>query len=498
MLLGGSLQAATAARSSKTGTVDNTAPLLAVRSSLLPALVITSIIIVHGAEPVASCRAAVLPAITNGALGRLFLSASLSDVLSANTANDSVIDANPFTAVLATNINSIVSAAGILSVMIDNRDETILQEIGILSMNSVALLPRDDLARDFELQGISDLLPNLDGTMAFSIELEAFEMQNEDWRQRLNEHLLGSLCVLSMGRVKISVDRFWASKTPQSINDVANLGSTNIELKGLIGLQGNGALEARDAKFRAEVTTEDPSDRRDGRGITRSASNCSLLTGSNLEPVITSVGSRGRGQGRVGRSRGSRNRESTHDMGALVVETFKKETEELLGILLMTAAHAGETRELSDSVIDKLGGKGFTVLLEFLALEAPLELVNRHSRIDHLELAHKHDHGIEERSLAIEAVGSLLADLIQEVVERNAVNQNLKNLQAELVSTLEAYRKTGATYRVHIAHVTSVDEAAGLQESNLLSGANPVRLNSLSHRVRLRLSKAGDNSSSSS
>lgn len=303
MLLGGSLQAATAARSSKTGTVDDAAPLLAACSSLLPALVITSIIIVHGAEPVASCcRAAVLPAVTNGALGGLLLCASLSDVLRAHTANDSVINANPFTAVLATNINCIMSAAGVLSVMIDNRDETILEKIGILSMSSVALLPRDDLAGNFELQGISDLLPNLDGTMAFSIELEAFKMQNEDWRQRLDEHLLGSLCVLAMGRIEISVNRLWASKTPQSVNNVTNLGSTNIELKGLIGLQGNGAFEARNAEFRTELTTEDPSNGRDRRGITRSTSNCSLLTGSNLKPVITSVGRRRRGQGRVGRS----------------------------------------------------------------------------------------------------------------------------------------------------------------------------------------------------
>lgn len=120
-------------------------------------------------------------------------------------------------------------------------------------------------------------------------------------------------------------------------------------------------------------------------------------------------------------------------MSAFIVETFKEETEELLGILLMTTAHACETRELSDSVIDKLGSEGFTVLLEFLALEPPLELVNRYSRIDYLELAHEHDHGIEERSLAVEAVDSLLADLIQEVIERNAVNQNLKNLVKVLV-----------------------------------------------------------------
>ena len=432
MLLGGSLQAAAAARSSKTGTVDNAAPLLSVRSSLLPTLIIT-IFLRHSTEPVASCRGAGLLAIANGALGRLFLSTALSDVLRANTTNDSVINANPFTAVLATNINSVVSAASILSVMIDNRDETILKKIGIIGVNSVALLAGDDLTRNFELQWISDLLPNLDGTVAFSIELEALQMQNEDGRKRLNEHLLGSLCVLAMGRVEISVNRLWASKTPQGINDVANLGSTNIELEGLVGLQGNGTLETRDTKLRTELATENPSNGRDRRGITRLASDRSLLTRSNLEPIITSVGGSGRRQRRVRCSRSSGDRESTHDMSAFIVETFKKETEELLSILLMTAAHAGETRELANGVIDKLRSKSFAVLLEFLALEAPLELVDRDSRIDDLELAHEHDHRIKKGSLAVKAVNSLLADLIQEVVERNAVNQDLENLQMVLV-----------------------------------------------------------------
>jgi hypothetical protein len=45
-----------------------------------------------------------------------------------------------------------------------------------------------------------------------------------------------------------------------------------------------------------------------------------------------------------------------------------------------------------------------------------------------LELPHKHNHDIHKRGVALHRVNSALANLLEEVVEGTAENQNLENL----------------------------------------------------------------------
>lgn len=56
-----------------------------------------------------------------------------------------------------------------------------------------------------------------------------------------------------------------------------------------------------------------------------------------------------------------------------------------------------------------------------------------------------------------------LSDLIKQVVERNAEDKDLKNLSHVLGNNLLELL-IGLPYRIHIAHVASINEAARLQK----------------------------------
>jgi hypothetical protein len=120
---------------------------------------------------------------------------------------------------------------------------------------------------------------------------------------------------------------------------------------------------------------------------------------------------------------------------------LQQETEELLSILLMPAAHVPKARELANDLVNELWNKGLPVFLELIRLESHPQLVFVVGGVDNTELFHKHDKRINHWEVALEAVRRSLSNVVQELVERHARNQNLKD-------------------RVHIAHVTGVDKSS--------------------------------------
>jgi hypothetical protein len=84
---------------------------------------------------------------------------------------------------------------------------------------------------------------------------------------------------------------------------------------------------------------------------------------------------------------------------------------------------------MPNGIVDKFGGEGFAVTLEILALQDSVKLLNRRRRFKHFELPHEHDQSVHQRGLALEAVGSLLADLIKEVIEGHTRHEHLQNLE---------------------------------------------------------------------
>ena len=114
--------------------------------------------------------------------------------------------------------------------------------------------------------------------------------------------------------------------------------------------------------------------------------------------------------------------------------------------LLDTNLHVGEAGELLDGIVDKLGRERFAVLLQLFGLQPSFQLIHVGRGINDLELSHEHDpktmlegarlktgeavdiHGINQGSFALEAVGSFLAGLIQEIIKRGAKNKNLQDL----------------------------------------------------------------------
>lgn len=94
----------------------------------------------------------------------------------------------------------------------------------------------------------------------------------------------------------------------------------------------------------------------------------------------------------------------------------------------VTYPHASKRRERLDGLVHKLGNERITVLLQLLALQLPAQFLDRFSRVDDPELPHKHNHGIYDGRVALELMYSLLADLIQEVVEWRTKEKNLQNL----------------------------------------------------------------------
>lgn len=116
-----------------------------------------------------------------------------------------------------------------------------------------------------------------------------------------------------------------------------------------------------------------------------------------------------------------------------------------------------------------------------------LKLLDRACRANHSEFPHEDDHCVEQRSLALEGVDGVLADMIEEVVKGRAEEKNLQNLYS--VRPMR-YHRAGSdiAYRIHITHVTTVHQTPRLDMRNDIRRTDAIR----SERFRERVGRSGE------
>ncbi|PNY25949.1 hypothetical protein TCAP_04106 [Tolypocladium capitatum] len=175
---------------------------------------------------------------------------ALGDILAAHASKHGVVHADPLPAVLSAYIHRVVAAARVFAVVVDHTDELVLGHRALA--HGLAHLPRQGFTRNLELQGITNLFPNLNGAVALGVELEALEVQDQHRRQRLDKYLLRSHDVLATGRVEVALETLRAGQSTQGIDDVADIRGSNVQLEWLVRLGGDGVLEARHTKLASE------------------------------------------------------------------------------------------------------------------------------------------------------------------------------------------------------------------------------------------------------
>ncbi|KAI6763726.1 hypothetical protein HG530_007515 [Fusarium avenaceum] len=108
-----------------TGPIGDAAPFLCSSGSgrhLAPSIIVSGILAQNGTEAVArSTRHRTLTRVLH-----ILLFAALSDIFTSNSANDGIINTDPFTSFLTTHVNSVVSTAGVLSVVVYDTNQFIL------------------------------------------------------------------------------------------------------------------------------------------------------------------------------------------------------------------------------------------------------------------------------------------------------------------------------------------------------------------------------------
>jgi hypothetical protein len=135
------------------------------------------------------------------------------------------------------------------------------------------------------------------------------------------------------------MDGFRLGEAFESIDDVMNVGITNIQLQWLIWLQRNGVLVARNAKLGANLAAKDFGDGRLCSDMAGRPGHGGLLLVAHLQPavgrrIIRNVGRRHVFRCRCGAGRRRRGRcfESLH---TFFMQLFQQKAEEFLSILLM-------------------------------------------------------------------------------------------------------------------------------------------------------------------
>lgn len=109
----------------------------------------------------------------------VLLPARLGDVLAANAADDRVVQTNPLATILSAIIHGVMPAACVLAVVVDDPHEPVLREAA-LSHHDVASVRREDLSRNLEVEGVSDLLPDFLRSSRHAVVLETFEVEDQN------------------------------------------------------------------------------------------------------------------------------------------------------------------------------------------------------------------------------------------------------------------------------------------------------------------------------
>ena len=136
-----------------------------------------------------------------------------------------------------------MSSSCVLAVVVHDADEAITREATAKGETS-AFRGREDFLRNFELQRISNFFPNLLSSSCIVV-LKALQMKDEDWRKSFNEHLLRRRCSRPSRRIEIAVQSLGSSQSFESIGDVMNVRSLDVQLQRLIRFESDGILEPR-------------------------------------------------------------------------------------------------------------------------------------------------------------------------------------------------------------------------------------------------------------
>lgn len=174
----------------------------------------------------------------------VFLAPGLCNILTPNPTNKSVVQADPFASILTTDINGVVAATSVLAMMVDDADEAILGQ-ATLCHHDIALVRREDLARNLQVERVSNLFPDLLGASGHTVVLEPLQVKDKNWRHGFNKDLFGSCDIGSAGRIEVPLNAFRLSESFESIDNIVDLRSSNVQLKWLVGLEGHRSLVTR-------------------------------------------------------------------------------------------------------------------------------------------------------------------------------------------------------------------------------------------------------------
>lgn len=137
--------------------------------------------------------------------------------------------------------------------VIYDAEQTVLRQAARLQTGSFML--REDLLWYREIERVTYFLPDLLST-THVVVLEAFEMDDQDGGQGLNEDLLCRVRSWTSRGVEVAMNRFWLCQMLESVDDIVDVWCADVELQGLVGFVSQRWLLARDSKFGTKLTSE--------------------------------------------------------------------------------------------------------------------------------------------------------------------------------------------------------------------------------------------------
>lgn len=118
-------------------------------------------------------------------------------------------------------------------------------------------------------------------------------MEDQNGGQGFDEDLFGGCYFGASRRVEVALHAFGAGEAFEGIDDVGDLGGTDVELERLIGFKRYGIFVAGDFPFGAEFAAEDFGDGGFFGYCARGAGDGGLLFVANFHPACVLVGAFG-------------------------------------------------------------------------------------------------------------------------------------------------------------------------------------------------------------